>query len=90
VAFPLARRLGGLPLKVEADVLVNGSLESVGRRVALFGRLLDEYANGNLLTLLDQSSDYVSAASEIRAQEQLKVMETLPAGAVSDAAQARR
>jgi len=28
---------------LEVDVNVNGSLESVGRRTALFSRLLDEY-----------------------------------------------
>jgi len=64
VAFLLPERLGGLPIGVEADVWVNGSLESVGRRLALFGRLLDEHANGNLAAMLQASTDYVSTADD--------------------------
>jgi UDP-GlcNAc:undecaprenyl-phosphate GlcNAc-1-phosphate transferase len=78
VDFWLSRRLGGLPIRVEAEVLVDGSLESVGRRLALFGRLLDEHANGNLLALLDESPDYVSSgSSDPNSHEDLKIAKTL-------------
>ncbi len=47
VVFSAAAALGargGSALRVTADVPLNGSLESVGRRLTLFGRLLDEHA----------------------------------------------
>jgi hypothetical protein len=31
----------GLPTRLDARVYTNGSVESVGRKLALFGRLLD-------------------------------------------------
>jgi UDP-GlcNAc:undecaprenyl-phosphate GlcNAc-1-phosphate transferase len=38
----------GRTLRVGVDVPLNGSLESAGRRLALFGRLLDEHGLGSL------------------------------------------
>ncbi len=43
MAIPLRRLPSGDALRAEAEVFVNGSMESVGRRIAYFGRLLDQY-----------------------------------------------
>ncbi len=39
----------GVPLDIEVKIPANGLLESAGRRMMLFGRLIDEYDNRNLL-----------------------------------------
>ena len=44
VTFPLRQHVEGEALRVDVDVPVNGSLEAAGGRIALFGRLLDEYS----------------------------------------------
>ncbi len=41
-------RRAGLPLNLEIQVCTNGSLESAGRRITLFGRLLEKYSVANL------------------------------------------
>jgi len=43
IAIPPRTLRQGVEGKVELDIWVNGSLESAGRRAALFGRLLDEH-----------------------------------------------
>jgi len=43
IAIPKRSLREGVQGRVELDVWVNGSLESAGRRAALFGRLLDEH-----------------------------------------------
>lgn len=44
----LSDRRAGLPLNLEVQVNANGSLESAGRRLSLFGRLLEQYSVANL------------------------------------------
>jgi UDP-N-acetylmuramyl pentapeptide phosphotransferase/UDP-N-acetylglucosamine-1-phosphate transferase len=44
LSIPVPGRTGGRLLRVEIDVPVDESLETIGRRVSLFGRLLDEHA----------------------------------------------
>jgi hypothetical protein len=41
-------RRAGSPLSLEVQVNANGSLESAGRRLTLFGRLLEQYSIANL------------------------------------------
>ncbi len=41
-------RRAGSPLSLEVQVNANGSLESAGRRLSLFGRLLEQYSIANL------------------------------------------
>lgn len=48
VAVPVRHRRPGGPLKAEVDVYLNGSIESAGRRMALFGRLIDEHSIASL------------------------------------------
>ncbi len=43
VAVPVQQRRSGGPLKAEVEVYLNGSIESAGRRIALFGRLIDDH-----------------------------------------------
>ena len=43
VAVPVRHRREGGPLKAEVDVYINGSIESAGRRMSLFGRLIDDH-----------------------------------------------
>ncbi|MFC1738355.1 glycosyltransferase family 4 protein [Planctomycetota bacterium] len=46
VTLPVPDRRAGSLLKLGVDVRTNGSVESVGRRIALFGRLIEEYRIG--------------------------------------------
>lgn len=48
ITVPIRDRRAGLPLRLELDVRLNGSIESVGRRIAFFGRLVEEYAIAHL------------------------------------------
>ena len=48
MTLPIRDRRIGSPLNLEVQIHVNGSLESAGRRVTLFGRLLEEYSIANL------------------------------------------
>jgi hypothetical protein len=45
VKLPISSRRFDLPMEIEAKIPVNGLLESTGRRMMLFGRLIDEYSN---------------------------------------------
>jgi UDP-GlcNAc:undecaprenyl-phosphate GlcNAc-1-phosphate transferase len=48
VKLPISRRRFDLPMEIEAKIPVNGLLESTGRRMMLFGRLIDEYSSTTL------------------------------------------
>lgn len=44
MTLPIRDRRAGSPLQLEVKVYTNGSLESAGRRMTLFGRLLEEHS----------------------------------------------
>ena len=46
--LPIRDRRAGFALNLELQVHVNDSLESASRRIALFGRLLEQYSIANL------------------------------------------
>jgi UDP-GlcNAc:undecaprenyl-phosphate GlcNAc-1-phosphate transferase len=48
ITVPVRDRRAGSLLNLEVQVCANGSLESAGRRIALFGRLIEEYGVANL------------------------------------------
>ena len=48
MTVPVRDRRAGPPLKLEVEVCANGSLESAGRRMTLFARLIEEYSLANL------------------------------------------
>lgn len=48
ITVPIRDRRSGSLLNMEVQVHANGSLESAGRRIALFGRLIEEYGVANL------------------------------------------
>lgn len=48
MTVPIRDRRAGPPLKLKVDVHTNGSLESAGRRLTLFTRLIEEYSVANL------------------------------------------
>lgn len=48
MSLPVRDRRAGSPLKLDMVVNTNGSIESVGRRLALFGRLIEDYGIVNL------------------------------------------
>jgi UDP-GlcNAc:undecaprenyl-phosphate GlcNAc-1-phosphate transferase len=48
VKLPINKRRFGLAMEIEAKMPVNGLLESTGRRIMLFGRLIDEYSSTSL------------------------------------------
>ncbi|MHC4431309.1 MAG: glycosyltransferase family 4 protein, partial [Planctomycetota bacterium] len=47
-SIPVRDRRSGSSLNLDVEVCKNGSLESAGRRIALFARLMDEYGAGSL------------------------------------------
>ena len=49
-SFPVPDRRSGPPLKLRIEVYKNGSLQSAGRRVALFARLMDDHSLQTLPT----------------------------------------
>ena len=48
VTLPVCDRRTGPPLEAQVEVRLNGSIESAGRRVTFFGRLLDENGPASL------------------------------------------
>jgi len=70
VNVPVRDRRKGLGLKLKVNVCVNGSVESVGRRIALFGRLLEEYG---LVDLPREAKD--SSIQDIKDEEPPTVIE---------------
>jgi len=56
VKLPIDRHRFGLAMEIEAKIPVNGLLESTGRRMMLFGRLIDEYSGTALLDKAEDSS----------------------------------
>jgi UDP-GlcNAc:undecaprenyl-phosphate GlcNAc-1-phosphate transferase len=65
MTIPIRDRRAGSPLNLEIQVHVNGSLESAGRRVTLFGRLLEQYSVANLAHYrnFEMSPSFVSGYS---------------------------
>lgn len=57
MSLPVRDRRAGSPLKLDVVVNTNGSIESVGRRLALFGRLIEDYG----IVSLPKKSKTVSA-----------------------------
>ena len=48
MTVPVRDRRAGSSLELKVEVNINGSLESAGRRVALFSRLMDEHGIAGL------------------------------------------
>ena len=53
IKVPIRDRRSGPHLNLKAEVYKNGSLESAGRRIALFSRLIDEH---NITSLLNENN----------------------------------
>ena len=53
INVPVRDRRTGPHLNLKAEVCKNGSLESAGRRIALFTRLIDEH---NITSLLNENN----------------------------------
>jgi len=62
VAIPIRDRRTNSNLKLELEIDTNGSIESVGRRMALFGRLLEDYG---LVQLKNEAGPSFGAADNI-------------------------
>lgn len=67
MVVPIIDRRVGPPLKLEVGVHTNGSLESAGRRGALFSRLIEEHGIKNLR----YKSEYIFAHDFIAAKQPL-------------------
>ena len=63
VYVPLRDRRAGPSLNLRIEVYRDGSLESAGRRVALFTRLIDEHGIVSLNRQIRQSSNIYRPAS---------------------------
>jgi len=57
---PVHDRRTDSSLNIEIQVYANGSIESAGRRLMLFGRLIEEYSVANLSNGPDKVSSYSS------------------------------
>jgi hypothetical protein len=64
MSLPVRDRRAGLPLKLDVEVHTNGSIESVGRRLALFGRLIEDYGIVNLPRKAKNIATFNSEAAE--------------------------
>lgn len=58
LAVPVQQRRSGGPLRAEVDIFIGGSVESAGRRMSLFGRLVDEHSLAKLPLI--QKSEFAS------------------------------
>jgi UDP-GlcNAc:undecaprenyl-phosphate GlcNAc-1-phosphate transferase len=72
VAIPIHDRRANSNLKLELEINTNGSIESVGRRLALFGRLLEDYS---LVQLKNEAVPSFGAADNILCYDKV---ESLP------------
>jgi len=54
--LPISRYKFGVSMEIEAKMLVKGLLEAAGRRMMLFGRLIDEYSAAALPNKAENSS----------------------------------
>ncbi len=59
VSLPVRDRRSGPGLKLEVVMNANGSIESAGRRLALFGRLIEDYGIVNLPHSTGSSSQFL-------------------------------
>jgi UDP-GlcNAc:undecaprenyl-phosphate GlcNAc-1-phosphate transferase len=69
VKLPINRRRFGLAMEIEAKMPVNGLLESTGRRIMLFGRLIDEYSSEVLWSPQNEDSEIFEVKSENKTTE---------------------
>jgi UDP-GlcNAc:undecaprenyl-phosphate GlcNAc-1-phosphate transferase len=76
VKLPINRRRFGLAMEIEAKMPVNGLLESIGRRIMLFGRLIDEYSGTTLLNKTQNSSilEFTSTRQPVKAKSQTLIV----------------
>lgn len=49
VSLPIRDRRDDGPLRVDIEIIANGSVESAGRRVGFFGRLVDRYSPADIV-----------------------------------------
>lgn len=63
MTVPVQDRRVGPPLELQAHVQANGSLESAGRRIMLFARLMEEYGIANLKNITKNTSAFELATA---------------------------
>jgi len=61
LVIPVHHRRSGPPLRMAVAVHVGGSLETAGRRVALFSRLIDEHSLGKVLETARRRSGFITS-----------------------------
>jgi hypothetical protein len=66
MTLPVRDRRYGSRLNLEAHIHTDGSLESVGRRISLFARLIEEYGITNLQTKSWDSRSFSYAQDKFR------------------------
>ena len=60
IVLPVGRNGNGGASRVELVVRANGSLEAIGRRITLFGRLLDEHGPPKVIDAYRRQQDKAS------------------------------
>jgi hypothetical protein len=75
VKLPISRRRFGLAMEIKAKIPINGLLESTGRRIMLFGRLIDEYSGTASLNKAEESSiiEFTDNQQSVKAKSQIVV-----------------
>jgi hypothetical protein len=73
VKLPISRRRFGLAMEIKAKIPINGLLESTGRRIMLFGRLIDEYSSTTPLNKAEVSS-VLEFRKAIMAQSEISII----------------
>jgi TolB-like protein len=69
VKLPISRLGFGLAMEIKAKIPINGLLESTGRRIMLFGRLIDEYSSEVLWSPQNEDSEIFEVKSENKTTE---------------------
>jgi UDP-GlcNAc:undecaprenyl-phosphate GlcNAc-1-phosphate transferase len=75
VKLPISRQRFGIDMEIEAKMPINGLLESTGRRIMLFGRLIDEYSGTALPNKAQNSSilEFTDNRQSVKAQSQTPI-----------------
>jgi UDP-GlcNAc:undecaprenyl-phosphate GlcNAc-1-phosphate transferase len=72
VKLPISRHRFGLAMEIEVKIPINGLLESTGRRMMLFGRLIDEYSIPRPANKTENSSilEFTNTKQPVKAKSQ--------------------
>lgn len=76
VKLPISESRLDQPMEIEAKIPINGLLEATGRRLMLFGRLIDEYSDTASLSKAEESSiiEFTDNRQSVKAKSQTVIV----------------